>query len=62
MPFLIAALALDRSRGLLRALQRRARVIEIAGGTLVVAMGVVLVSGRFTQLAGLLNFYSLQFP
>lgn len=62
VPFLIAAIALDRSRALLRALQRRARVIEIAGGTLVVAMGVLLVSGRFTQLAGLLNFYSLTFP
>lgn len=62
LPFLIAAVALDRSRGLLRALQRRAHVIEIAGGTLVVAMGVLLVSGRFTQVAGLLNFYSLTFP
>ena len=62
LPFLVAALALDRSRGLLRALQRRARVIEIVGGTLVIAMGVLLVSGRFTQVAGLLNFYSLTLP
>ena len=62
VPFLVAAIALDRSRGLLRALQRRGRAIEIAGGTLVVAMGVVLVSGRFTQLAGLLNFYSFTVP
>jgi cytochrome c-type biogenesis protein len=58
LPFLAAAIALDRSRGLLGALQRRARVIEIVGGTLVVAMGVLLVSGRFTQIAGLLNFLS----
>jgi len=62
LPFLLAALALDRSRGLLHALQRRARVIEITGGTLVIAMGVLLVSGRFTQVAGLLNFYTLTFP
>ena len=62
VPFLVAAVALDRSRGLLRALQLRARAIEIAGGTLVVAMGVLLVSGRFTQVAGLLNFYSFSLP
>jgi cytochrome c-type biogenesis protein len=59
LPFLAAALALDQLRGVLRALQRRARVIEIAGGTLVIAMGVLLVSGRFTQVASLFNFYSL---
>lgn len=59
LPFLVAALALDRVRGALRALQRRARAIEIAGGTLVIAMGVLLVSGRFTQLAQLFNFYNL---
>ncbi len=58
VPFLVAALALDRLRGMLRALQRHARVIEIAGGTLVIAMGVLLVSGRFTQLAQLFNFYT----
>jgi cytochrome c-type biogenesis protein len=62
VPFLVAALALDRSRGLLRALQRRARVIEIAGGTLVVAMGVLLVSGRFTQVAALLNVSPVTLP
>jgi cytochrome c-type biogenesis protein len=61
LPFLLAALVLDRMRGLLRAMQRRARAIEIAGGTLVIAMGVLLVSGRFTQLAALFNFYSLSF-
>lgn len=61
LPFLLAALVLDRMRGLLRALQRRARAIEIAGGTLVIAMGVLLVSGRFTQLAALFNFYTLSF-
>ncbi len=60
LPFLIAALALDRLAGVLRALQRRARAIEIAGGTLVVIMGVLLVSGRFTQVAGLFNFYAFQ--
>lgn len=60
VPFLAAALALDRMRGLLRALQSRARAIEIAGGTLVIVMGVLLVSGRFTQVAQLFNFYSFQ--
>ena len=60
LPFILAALALDRLRGLLRALQRRARVIEIAGGTLVIAMGVLLASGRFPQFAAFFNFYSLQ--
>ncbi len=60
LPFLLAALALDRLQGALRALQRHARAIEIAGGTLVIVMGVLLVSGRFTQVAQLFNFYTFQ--
>lgn len=60
LPFLVAALAMDRLRGVFSALQRRARAIEMAGGTLVVIMGILLVSGRFTQVAQLFNFYSFQ--
>ncbi len=61
VPFLVAAVALDRIGGLLGALQRRARAIELAGGALVIAMGVLLVSGRFTQLAQMLNFFNFAF-
>ncbi len=56
LPFLVAALALDRMRGVLHAMQRRARAIEIAGGALVVVMGVLLASGRLTELAQRLSF------
>lgn len=59
LPFLVAALALDRMRGLLGALRRRARAIEIAGGTLVVIMGVLLASGRLTEIALRFNFLNL---
>lgn len=61
VPFLVAAAAMDRIRGLLGALQRRARAIEFVGGTVVIAMGVLLVSGRFTQLAQALNFLNFTF-
>ena len=61
VPFLAAALAMDRIRGALQALQRRARAIELVGGTVVIAMGVLLVSGRFTQLAQALNFFNFTF-
>ncbi len=56
VPFLVAALALDRASGISRALQRRARAIEIAGGTLVIVMGVLLVSGRLTEVAQRFSF------
>ena len=59
LPFLIAALALDRMDGVLHALRRRARAIEIAGGTLVIVMGVLLASGRLTEIAQRFNFLNL---
>jgi cytochrome c-type biogenesis protein len=56
VPFLLAALAMDRLRGVLALLRRGARAIELVGGALVIAMGVLLVSGRFMQLAQLFTF------
>jgi cytochrome c-type biogenesis protein len=56
LPFLVAAFALDRLRGSLQLLRRRARAIEIAGGTLVVVMGVLLMSGRLNDIAQRFSF------
>jgi len=35
------------------------RVVNLAGGTLVIAMGLVLVSGQFARLPQLFNFLPL---
>jgi len=49
VPFLISALALDRARGVLRRINRRARLVEMTSGALLIAMGV-LVFGNVMQL------------
>jgi cytochrome c-type biogenesis protein len=49
-PFLITAALLTRGVGLLKKLNRHLRVIELASGILMVAVGLLLVSGLFTVL------------
>jgi cytochrome c-type biogenesis protein len=56
LPFLAMALAFERLSGVVRALRRRAHAIELVGGTVVIAMGVLLVSGRFTEVNALFGF------
>ncbi len=59
VPFLLVAAGLGRTRAAVRALGRHLRAVNIAGGTLVVAMGLLLLSGQFTRLAQLFNFLPL---
>lgn len=65
VPFLLAALALDRLRGVMRWMQRRMRLIELVSGVFLIGMGLLLYSGTLMRLAqigsGLANFsYNLE--
>ncbi|HVD03542.1 MAG TPA: cytochrome c biogenesis CcdA family protein [Candidatus Dormibacteraeota bacterium] len=48
LPFLLAAILLDRIRPLLTALGRHQRLISVVGGTVVVLMGVLVTFNHFT--------------
>jgi cytochrome c-type biogenesis protein len=50
LPFIALAVGFDRLRGSLGFLQRNGRRIEIVGGMLMVAVGVLFVSGDWQQL------------
>lgn len=54
IPFLVAALAFDRFVGASRAVKRHLRTIEIVGGALLVVMGLLMVTGYYTFLNGVL--------
>ncbi|MEP7287183.1 MAG: cytochrome c biogenesis protein CcdA [Chloroflexota bacterium] len=65
LPFLIAALALDRMRGLLKRLQRQMRLIEIVTGVFLITVGFLLLTDQFTYLnqaaSGIADFsYNLE--
>jgi cytochrome c-type biogenesis protein len=59
VPFLVLAGGLGGARTIARWLASHIRVVNIAGGTLVIAMGLVLVSGQFAKLPQLFNFLPL---
>ena len=59
VPFLLVAAGLGQAKAAVRALGRNMRAVNLAGGTLVVAMGLLLISGQFTRLAQLFNFLPL---
>jgi cytochrome c-type biogenesis protein len=50
IPFLVSGLAFTRSLGLVRALRRRWRVVSLASATLLVAFGVLLITGDFVRI------------
>ena len=56
VPFLVIAAGIGGTRRVTRALARGIRVLNLAGGTLVIVMGLVLVSGQFARLPQLFNF------
>lgn len=59
IPFLLMAYAYSRAGGLFRFLQKHSRRVEQAGGGLLVAMGVLLLTGYWTRLfAPLIGFFS----
>jgi cytochrome c-type biogenesis protein len=53
LPFLASALALNRARGVLRRINRRAQLVERVSGVFMIAMGLIV----FSNLMGLLNAY-----
>jgi cytochrome c-type biogenesis protein len=59
VPFLVIATGLGAAGAAVRFLSRNIRTVNLAGGILVIAMGLVLVSGQFARLAQLFNFLPL---
>ena len=55
VPFLLVALLADRLTPVLTKLKRNMRLIEIISGLLLIAIGVVQVSGQLVQLTSLLS-------
>jgi cytochrome c-type biogenesis protein len=60
MPFLLAAVMLDRMRGLMARLKKQMRVVEIISGVFLIVIGVLLFTNRFSYLnqmaSGLADF------
>ena len=50
LPFLLTALAMDRCMQLSKQLRRHTVILERIGGTLLVAVGLLMISGNFTRL------------
>ncbi|MDQ2913534.1 MAG: cytochrome c biogenesis protein CcdA [Chloroflexota bacterium] len=59
VPFLLLAGGLGGAQRVARWLAAHIRAVNLAGGTLVIAMGLVLVSGQFARLPQLFNFLPL---
>lgn len=55
VPFLLLSLAVDRGVGLVRALGRQRRVIDLASGGILVAMGALLMTNSLLTLTNLLS-------
>lgn len=51
VPFLLTALLLDQIQGVLRRLQRHMRTIELASGTFLILIGLMVASGRLQDLS-----------
>ena len=64
IPFLVIGFGMDRALGLVRRLRRYQRAIQIASGLLLIAIGILLVSGRMTLIAiwALKHGYYLDLP
>ncbi len=64
IPFLIIGFGMDRAFNLLHRLRRYQRPIQIASGLLMIAIGILLVSGRMTLIAiwALQHGYYLDLP
>ncbi|MFN8419660.1 MAG: cytochrome c biogenesis protein CcdA [Anaerolineae bacterium] len=65
VPFLLAAFALDRMRGLMRSLQKRMHTIEIVSGVFLIIIGVMLLTNTLFYISqaggGLADFsYNLE--
>jgi cytochrome c-type biogenesis protein len=61
VPFLLAALAMDRFIDWFQAFRRHLGLVQKVSGALLLLVGVLLVSGQFTRLAGWLQGLTPQF-
>jgi len=59
VPFLVIAAGIGGAQRVTGWLRRRVRVLNAVGGTLVIVMGLLLVSGQFARLPQLFNFLPL---
>src|SRR5581483_3901125 len=59
VPFLVIAAGLGGTARVTSTLRRGVRVLNLVGGTLVIVMGLLLVSGQFARLPQLFNFLPL---
>jgi cytochrome c-type biogenesis protein len=59
VPFLLLASGVGGARRVARWLAAHIRAVNLVGGTLVIAMGLVVASGQFARLAQLFNFLPL---
>ncbi|MGO1509201.1 MAG: cytochrome c biogenesis CcdA family protein [Actinomycetaceae bacterium] len=55
VPFVLAAVAVARSARALAALRRHARTIQVAGGIVLILLGVLLVTGAWEWISGQLQ-------
>ncbi|MFO7323196.1 MAG: cytochrome c biogenesis protein/redoxin [Chloroflexota bacterium] len=51
LPFLLAAMLLDSAQGVLRRIQRHMHTVELATGTLLIVIGVLVASGQLQRLS-----------
>jgi cytochrome c-type biogenesis protein len=58
VPFLLAAVALDRFLQAFQRFRRWMPAVEKASGVLLVVLGILLVTGRFTVLSGYLTRFT----
>ena len=59
VPFLVIAAGIGGTARVTNTLRRGIRVVNAVGGTLVIAMGLLLISGQFARLPQLFNFLPL---
>jgi cytochrome c-type biogenesis protein len=59
VPFLVIAAGIGGTQRVTGWLRRQVRALNVAGGTLVIVMGLLLVSGQFARLPQLFNFLPL---
>ena len=59
VPFLVIAAGIGGTQRVTAALRRSIKVVNAVGGTLVIVMGLLLVSGQFARLPQLFNFLPL---
>lgn len=59
VPFLLIAAGIGGTRRVTAWLRRSIRAVNVVGGTLVILMGLLLVSGQFARLPQLFNFLPL---